>query len=113
MKKEITKKFLIEFDKQIKISGLSQNNPFRSVRGEAQLSKTYLARLRRIDEMAYGVAPGQAVAAGAIVQQGCGFLVIARNPSRLLSPSSAHPKTRSVVSIFPPTPTRANLCWLS
>lgn len=47
--------------------------PFDLFEGEAQLSKTYLARLRRIDEMAYGVAPGQAVAAGAIVQQGSGF----------------------------------------
>ncbi|WP_279487150.1 hypothetical protein [Aeromonas veronii] len=46
--------------------------PFDLFEGEAQLSKTYLARLRRIDEMAYGVAPGQAVAAGAIVQQGSG-----------------------------------------
>lgn len=41
--------------------------PFDLFEGEAQLSKTYLARLRRIDEMAYGVVPGQA---GAIVQQG-------------------------------------------
>ncbi|MEH8164119.1 hypothetical protein [Aeromonas allosaccharophila] len=47
--------------------------PFDLFEGEAQLSKTYLARLRRIDEMAYGVAPGQAVAAGAIMQQGSGF----------------------------------------
>ncbi|MCE9951427.1 hypothetical protein Q7I35_09795 [Aeromonas allosaccharophila] len=47
--------------------------PFDLFEGEAQLSKTYLARLRRIDEMAYGVALGQAVAAGAIVQQGSGF----------------------------------------
>ncbi|HHQ4569795.1 TPA: hypothetical protein ACSP3H_000632 [Aeromonas veronii] len=47
--------------------------PFDLFEGEAQLSKTYLARLRRIDEMAYGVVPGQAVAAGAIVQQGSGF----------------------------------------
>ncbi|MEV3831312.1 hypothetical protein RI534_18995 [Aeromonas allosaccharophila] len=46
--------------------------PFDLFEGEAELSKTYLARLRRIDEMAYGVAPGQAVAAGAIVQQGSG-----------------------------------------
>ncbi|MGL5505395.1 MAG: hypothetical protein ACRDCL_17855, partial [Aeromonas veronii] len=46
--------------------------PFDLFEGEAQLSKTYLARLRRIDEMAYGVVPGQAVAAGAIVQQGSG-----------------------------------------
>jgi hypothetical protein len=36
--------------------------PFDLFEGEAQLSKTYLARLQRIDEMAYGVAPGQAVA---------------------------------------------------
>ncbi|WP_429030686.1 hypothetical protein [Aeromonas veronii] len=43
--------------------------PFDLFEGEAQLSKTYLARLRRIDEMAYGVVPGQA---GAIVQQGSG-----------------------------------------
>lgn len=41
--------------------------PFDLFEGEAQLSKTYLARLRRIDEMAYGVAPGQAVA---VMQQG-------------------------------------------
>ncbi|MFE8709543.1 hypothetical protein [Aeromonas allosaccharophila] len=47
--------------------------PFDLFEGEAELSKTYLARLRRIDEMAYGVAPGQAVAAGAIVLQGSGF----------------------------------------
>ncbi len=44
--------------------------PFDLFEGEAQLSKTYLARLRRIDEMAYGVAPGQV---GAIVLQGGGF----------------------------------------
>ncbi|HHQ4517999.1 TPA: hypothetical protein ACSP2U_000001, partial [Aeromonas veronii] len=44
--------------------------PFDLFEGEAQLSKTYLARLRRIDEMAYGVVPGHA---GAIVQQGSGF----------------------------------------
>ncbi|TNI49619.1 hypothetical protein [Aeromonas veronii] len=44
--------------------------PFDLFEGEAQLSKTYLARLRRIDEMAYGVAPGQVAA---IVQQGSGF----------------------------------------
>ncbi|WP_042011388.1 hypothetical protein [Aeromonas fluvialis] len=44
--------------------------PFDLFEGEAQLSKTYLARLRRIDEMAYGVAPGQAVAAVVIEQQG-------------------------------------------
>ncbi|MGL5327332.1 MAG: hypothetical protein ACRC91_21960 [Aeromonas sp.] len=44
--------------------------PFDLFEGEAQLSKTYLARLRRIDEMAYGVAPGQTVAAVAIEQQG-------------------------------------------
>ena len=37
--------------------------PFDLFEGEAQLSKTYLARLRRIDEMAYGVASVQAVAA--------------------------------------------------
>ena len=43
--------------------------PFDLFEGEAQLSKTYLARLRRIDEMAYGVVSGQA---GAIVQQGSG-----------------------------------------
>ncbi|MFM5049667.1 hypothetical protein ACEUBW_09460 [Aeromonas veronii] len=43
--------------------------PFDLFEGEAQLSKTYLARLRRIDEMAYGVAPGQVAA---IVQQGSG-----------------------------------------
>ncbi|WP_429052652.1 hypothetical protein [Aeromonas veronii] len=45
--------------------------PFDLFEGEAQLSKTYLARLRRIDEMAYGVVPAQA--AGAIVLQGSGF----------------------------------------
>ncbi|QXB28790.1 hypothetical protein I6L35_15990 [Aeromonas sp. FDAARGOS 1405] len=44
--------------------------PFDLFEGEAQLSKTYLARLRRIDEMAYGVVHGQV---GAIVQQGSGF----------------------------------------
>ncbi|WP_421243623.1 hypothetical protein [Aeromonas sp. 601019] len=44
--------------------------PFDLFEGEAQLSKTYLARLRRIDEMAYGVVPGQV---GAIVQQGSSF----------------------------------------
>ncbi|ELV7509176.1 hypothetical protein [Aeromonas sp. s11] len=43
--------------------------PFDLFEGEAQLSKTYLARLRRIDEMAYGVVPGQVAA---IVQQGSG-----------------------------------------
>ncbi len=43
--------------------------PFDLFEGEAQLSKTYLARLRRIDEMAYGVVSGQV---GAIVQQGSG-----------------------------------------
>ncbi|MCF5900358.1 hypothetical protein K3H27_14705, partial [Aeromonas veronii] len=43
--------------------------PFDLFEGEAQLSKTYLARLRRIDEMAYGVAPGQVAA---IVLQGSG-----------------------------------------
>lgn len=36
--------------------------PFDLFEGEAQLSKAYLARLRRIDELAYGVAPAQAVA---------------------------------------------------
>ncbi len=41
--------------------------PFDLFEGEAQLSKTYLARLRRIDEMAYGVASGQAIA---VMQQG-------------------------------------------
>ncbi|WP_421329741.1 hypothetical protein [Aeromonas veronii] len=44
--------------------------PFDLFEGEAELSKAYLARLRRIDEMAYGVAPGQA--AVAIAQQGSG-----------------------------------------
>ncbi|MFM5272172.1 hypothetical protein ACEUAK_17955 [Aeromonas veronii] len=43
--------------------------PFDLFEGEAQFSKNYLARLRRIDEMAYGVAPGQVAA---IVQQGSG-----------------------------------------
>ncbi|EKB22132.1 hypothetical protein HMPREF1170_02394 [Aeromonas veronii AMC35] len=43
--------------------------PFDLFEGEAQLSKNYLARLRRIDEMAYGVTPGQVAA---IVQQGSG-----------------------------------------
>ncbi|WP_204476995.1 hypothetical protein [Aeromonas veronii] len=43
--------------------------PFDLFEGEAQLSKTYLARLRRIDEMAYGVVSGQV---GAIVQQRSG-----------------------------------------
>ncbi|MFM5224352.1 hypothetical protein ACK362_11680 [Aeromonas veronii] len=43
--------------------------PFDLFEGEAQLSKNYLARLRRIDEMAYGVAPVQVAA---IVQQGSG-----------------------------------------
>ncbi|WP_429219110.1 hypothetical protein [Aeromonas veronii] len=43
--------------------------PFDLFEGEAELSKAYLARLRRIDEMAYGVAPGQVAA---IVQQGSG-----------------------------------------
>ncbi|MFB2864687.1 hypothetical protein [Aeromonas sp. MdU4] len=37
--------------------------PFDLFEGEAELSKAYLARLRRIDEMAYGVASVQAVAA--------------------------------------------------
>ncbi|MGL4505496.1 MAG: hypothetical protein ACRCUF_07140, partial [Aeromonas sobria] len=41
--------------------------PFDLFEGEAQLSKTYLARLQRIDEMAYGVAPGQA---GAVMRPG-------------------------------------------
>lgn len=31
--------------------------PFDLFEGEAQLSKAYLARLRRIDEAAYGLAP--------------------------------------------------------
>ncbi|MEL3922159.1 hypothetical protein V1481_02205 [Aeromonas enteropelogenes] len=35
--------------------------PFDLFEGEAELSKAYLARLRRIDEMAYGVAPNQGV----------------------------------------------------
>ncbi|MGY4107076.1 hypothetical protein [Aeromonas encheleia] len=35
--------------------------PFDLFEGEAQLSKAYLARLKRIDEMAYGMAPHQAV----------------------------------------------------
>lgn len=39
--------------------------PFDLFEGEAQLSKAYLARLKRIDEMAYGVAPHQPVAAPA------------------------------------------------
>ncbi|WP_033136428.1 hypothetical protein [Aeromonas finlandensis] len=38
--------------------------PFDLFEGEAELSKAYLARLRRIDEMAYGVAPAQMVAVG-------------------------------------------------
>ncbi|MGL6335557.1 hypothetical protein [Aeromonas jandaei] len=42
--------------------------PFDLFEGEAELSKAYLARLRRIDEMAYGVASVQAVAA--VPQQG-------------------------------------------
>ncbi|MGY6037045.1 hypothetical protein [Aeromonas sp. AE23HZ002T15] len=33
--------------------------PFDLFEGEAQLSKAYLARLKRIDEMAYGVSPHQ------------------------------------------------------
>ncbi|MGY3943685.1 hypothetical protein [Aeromonas tecta] len=33
--------------------------PFDLFEGEAQLSKAYLARLKRIDEMAYGMAPHQ------------------------------------------------------
>lgn len=36
--------------------------PFELFEGEAALSKAYLARLKRIDEMAYGVASGAAVA---------------------------------------------------
>ena len=35
--------------------------PFDLFEGEAQLSKAYLARLKRIDEMAYGMAPQSAV----------------------------------------------------
>ena len=35
--------------------------PFDLFEGEAQLSKAYLARLKRIDEMAYGMAPHSAV----------------------------------------------------
>ncbi|MCH7373492.1 MULTISPECIES: hypothetical protein [Aeromonas] len=35
--------------------------PFDLFEGEAELSKAYLARLKRIDEMAYGMAPHQAV----------------------------------------------------
>lgn len=35
--------------------------PFDLFEGEAQLSKAYLARLKRIDEMAYGMAPHQLV----------------------------------------------------
>lgn len=35
--------------------------PFDLFEGEAQLSKAYLARLKRIDEMAYGMAPHQPV----------------------------------------------------
>lgn len=35
--------------------------PFDLFEGEAQLSKAYLARLKRIDEMAYGMAPHQSV----------------------------------------------------
>ena len=62
--------------------------PFDLFEGEAQLSKTYLARLRRIDEMAYGVAPGQAVAAVAIEQQGRVSPLEPSHPSRPLSPSS-------------------------
>ena len=46
--------------------------PFDLFEGEAQLSKAYLARLKRIDEMAYGMAPHSAVqpvaSAGAIFQ---------------------------------------------
>ncbi|MGY3914006.1 hypothetical protein [Aeromonas australiensis] len=38
--------------------------PFDLFEGEAELSKAYLARLKRIDEMAYGVSPGQDVAIG-------------------------------------------------
>jgi len=36
--------------------------PFELFEGDPDLSKAYLARLRRIDEMAYGVAPGQVTA---------------------------------------------------
>ena len=35
--------------------------PFDLFEGEAQLSKAYLARLKRIDEMAYGMAPHSSV----------------------------------------------------
>lgn len=36
--------------------------PFELFEGEAELSKAYLARLKRIDEMAYGMAPHQPIA---------------------------------------------------
>ncbi len=87
--------------------------PFDLFEGEAQLSKTYLARLRRIDEMAYGVVPGRLLRLVQSCSRGVGPLIITRNLSRPLSPSSVHPKTRSVVLIYPATPTRANLYWLS
>ncbi|MGH1408167.1 MAG: hypothetical protein ACRAUW_01270 [Aeromonas sp.] len=46
--------------------------PFELFEGEAQLSKTYLARLRRIDEMAYGVVSDQTVAAVVPALKGSG-----------------------------------------
>lgn len=43
--------------------------PFDLFEGEAQLSKAYLARLKRIDEMAYGMAPHQPVQSVTAVHQ--------------------------------------------
>ena len=61
--------------------------PFDLFEGEAQLSKTYLARLRRIDEMAYGVAPGQVAA---VVQPGRGLFF---EQSQSISPFIAEFRT--------------------
>ncbi len=52
--------------------------PFDLFEGEAQLSKAYLARLKRIDEMAYGMAPHSSVlpvtTASLLSGTGCGTL---------------------------------------
>ncbi|MGL4716675.1 MAG: hypothetical protein ACRCWL_12360, partial [Aeromonas sp.] len=85
--------------------------PFDLFEGEAQLSKAYLARLQRIDEMAYGVAPGQAVA---MVGQGSGA---ADETSQSISPFIAEFRVPQGVAagILLPTHTAQHeplLAWL-
>lgn len=60
-----------------------------------------------------GSSPGRLLRLVQSCSRGVVPLLIMRNLSLPLLPSSAHPKTRLVVLICPATPTRANLCSLS